>query len=423
MSDAGRAVEAVWRIEYPQLVATLSRLVRDVGLAEQLAQDAVVAALRQWPEQGVPQRPGAWLMATARHRAVDLIRRERNLAEKYAALAASEPEAPGPDAADVVRDDLLALVFVACHPVLPRESRVALTLRLLGGLTTEEIARAFLASPPTVAQRISRAKRTLARAGVPFEVPQEDELTERLPAVLEVVYLVFTEGHAATSGARWVRHDLAAEAMRLGRVLAGLLPREPEVHGLVALMELQASRFPARTDERGAPVLLADQDRSRWDRTLITHGLAALERAVTLPAPAGPYTLQAAIAARHARARSFAETDWTGIVALYDALRQLAPSPVVELNRAVAVLHADGPAAALEALAALDGDARLARYHLLPAVRAEALQRLGRHAEAAAELRRAADLAPTDRERALLTGRAERADAPPRPLRVEGADA
>lgn len=410
MSDARRTVEAVWRIESPRLVGALTRLVRDVGLAEQLAQDAFVLALEQWPRDGVPDRPGAWLMATARHRAVDLVRRERNLAAKYATLAATEEEAaPGPDDPETIRDDLLALVFTACHPVLPRESRVALTLRLLGGLTTEEIARAFLVPAPTVGQRISRAKRTLSEAQVPFAVPQADELAERLPAVLEVVYLVFTEGHLATSGDRWVRHELAAEAMRLGRVLAGLLPREPEVHGLVALMELQAAHFPARTDAAGEPVLLPDQDRSRWDRTLINHGLAALDRATRLRAPLGAYTLQAAIAAQHARAPTFAATDWDAVVALYDALAQVAPSPVVGLNRAVAVLYADGPEAALAALAELGDDPRLQRYHLLPAARAEALQRLGRHAAAAAELRRAAELAPTERERRALLGRAQEA--------------
>lgn len=409
MADVQRTIEAVWRIESPRLIAALARLVRDVGLAEELAQDAFVVALEQWPRHGVPERPGAWLMATARHKAIDLVRRERTLARKYATLAASEAVVPAPDAA--VRDGLLALVLVACHPVLPRESRVALTLRLLGGLTTEEIARAFLVPSATVGQRISRAKRTLTEAQVPFAVPQEDELPERLPAVLEVVYLIFAEGHAATSGETWVRHDLAAEAMRLGRVLTGLLPGEPETHGLVALMELQASRFRTRTDAEGNPVLLQDQDRSRWDRTLIMHGLAELERAARLRAPLGPYTLQAAIAARHARAPSFAATDWEGIVALYDALAQLAPSPVVDLNRAVAVLHADGPVPALAALSELDGESRLRRYHLLPAVRAEALIRLGRHGAAAAELRRAAALAPTERERSLMLDRAARADA------------
>lgn len=412
MLDAGRTVEAVWRMESARLIGALTRLVRDVGLAEQLAQDAFVVALEQWPEQGVPDNPGAWLMVTARHKAVDLIRRQRSLDERYARIAtvagAGAEVAPAPDAVaeDPVGDDVLSLVFIACHPVLPRESRVALTLRLVGGLTTEEIARAFLAPSATVGQRISRAKRTLAEAQVPFEVPGAEELPSRLSAVLEVVYLIFNEGYAATSGERWVRRELAQEAMRLGRVLSGLLPREPEVHGLVALMELQASRFAARAAGGGEPVLLPDQDRSRWDRTLVAHGLRALDRATHLGRPLGPYTVQAAIAACHARAPRFEDTDWEAIVALYDALAQLAPSPVVALNRAVAVMHADGPQAALEALDAVAHDPRLARYHLLGAVRADALVRLGRPAEAAEELERAAGLAPTQRERDLLMARA-----------------
>jgi RNA polymerase sigma factor (sigma-70 family) len=402
--DARRSVEAVWRIEAPRLVAALTRLLRDVGWAEEVAQDAFVAALEQWPRDGVPDRPGAWLMAVARRRAIDRIRRERGRDERYA-LVAEGVVAEDADAPEAIEDDLLALVFVTCHPVLPRESRVALTLRLLGGLTTEEVARAFLVPSPTIGQRISRAKRTLAEAHVPFEVPQEDELPARTAAVLEVVYLVFNEGYSASSGDAWIRRDLAREAMRLGRVLAGLLPRAPEVHGLVALMELQASRFGARTAPDGSPIVLGDQDRTRWDRTLIAHGLAALDRAIALRRPLGPYTLQAAIAACHARARTFAETDWDAIVALYDALAQLAPSPVVELNRAVAILHTDGPAAALSALDAVADDPRLARYHLLGATRADVLRRLGRGAEADAELRRAAALAPTERERALLLSR------------------
>lgn len=412
MLDAGRTVEAVWRMESARLIGALTRLVRDVGLAEQLAQDAFVVALEQWPVQGVPDNPGAWLMVTARHKAVDLIRRQRSLDERYARIAtvagAGAEVAPAPDAVveDPVGDDVLSLVFIACHPVLPRESRVALTLRLVGGLTTEEIARAFLAPSATVGQRISRAKRTLAEAQVPFEVPGAEELPSRLSAVLEVVYLIFNEGYAATSGERWVRRELAQEAMRLGRVLSGLLPREPEVHGLVALMELQASRFAARAAGGGEPVLLPDQDRSRWDRTLVAHGLRALDRATHLGRPLGPYTVQAAIAACHARAPRFEDTDWEAIVALYDALAQLAPSPVVALNRAVAVMHADGPQAALEALDAVAHDPRLARYHLLGAVRADALVRLGRPAEAAEELERAAGLAPTRRERDLLMARA-----------------
>lgn len=412
MTDARRTVEVVWRIEAPRLIASLARLVRDVGLAEELAQDAFVAALEQWPREGVPERPGAWLMATAKHRAIDRIRRERARDDKYAQLAADPSlaaagSAPAPeDTVEALDDDLLSLIFTACHPVLPREARVALTLRLLGGLTTEEIARAFLVPPATLGQRISRAKRTLREAQVPFAVPQEDELAERLSAVLEVVYLVFNEGYAATSGDDWVRRDLAGEAMRLGRVLAGLMPREPEVHGLLALMALQASRFPARTGPGGEHILLADQDRGRWDRTLIAHGLAALQRATRLRRPLGPYTLQAAIAAVHARAPTFADTDWEAIVALYDALAQLTPSPVVALNRAVAILHADGPQAALVALGEVLDDPRMARHHLLGAVHGDVLARLGRHAEAAEALERAAEVAPTPRERALLLERA-----------------
>lgn len=432
--DARRTVEAVWRIESPRLVAGLARTLRDVGLAEDVAQEAFVAALEQWPDQGVPDNPGAWLTTVARRRAVDLVRRERTRDEKYARLAADlvAPAAsthggaaraadggavlvgsvPAPDAVvdRPVDDDLLALVLVACHPVLPRESRVALTLRLVGGLTTDEIARAFLVPSATVGQRISRAKRTLAEARVAFEVPQTDELRERVPAVLEVLYVVFTEGHSATSGDTWVRRDLAQDAMRLGRVLAGLLPGEPEVHGLLALMELQASRFTARTGPDGEPVLLEDQDRSRWDRLLVARGLAALDRAFALGTRGrrvlGPYTLQAAIAACHARAATFADTDWDAIVALYDALAAVAPSPVVELNRAVAVLMADGPERALDVLDGVADDPRLARHHLYGAARGDVLSRLGRHAEAAEVLEHAAGLAPTPHERRLLLGRA-----------------
>ncbi|KQS98478.1 RNA polymerase sigma factor [Cellulomonas sp. Leaf395] len=403
MTDARRTVEVIWRIESPRLIAALTRLVRDVGLAEELAQDAFVTALEQWPVTGVPDEPGAWLMVTARHRAIDLIRREQNRAAKYAVVAHSLADVEAADRIvdEPIGDDLLALVFLTCHPVLPRESRIALTLRLFGGLTTDEIARAYLVPSPTIGQRISRAKRTLAEAHVPFEVPQADQLPTRVRSVLEVLYVIFTEGHSATSGSTWVRRDLADEAMRLGRVLAGLLPREPEVFGLVALMELQASRF----DARGDGVLLQDQDRRRWDRTLIEHGMAALDRATTLGRPLGPYTVQAAIAACHSRAGRFEDTDWEAIVALYDALAQLSPSPVVELNRAVAVLHADGPEAALVALDAIRHDPRLARYHLLGAVRADVLARLGRTDEAAEELERAAALAPTQRERNLLMAR------------------
>jgi RNA polymerase sigma factor (sigma-70 family) len=399
--DVRRTVEAVWRMESAHLVATLSRLVNDVGLAEDLAQETFAAAVSQWPVEGVPDNPAAWLMAVGRRRAVDLIRRERTLAQRYATIA-DDPLAD--DAAQ--RDDLLALVFVACHPVLSRESRAALTLRMVGGLTTDEVARAFLVPSATIGQRISRAKRTLAEAHVPFEVPRDADLPARLDAVLEVIYLVFNEGYSATTGDRWVRRDLAEEAMRLGRRLAGLLPRQPEVHGLIALMELQASRFTARVGPHGEAVLLEDQDRSRWDRTLIGHGLAELARAVALRAPLGPYTLQAAIAAAHARAATFADTDWDGVAALYDALAQLNPSPVVELNRAVALLHADGPSAALGVLDGIADDPRMARYHLYGAVRAEVLTRLGRTAEAAAELERAAGLAPNQRERNLLMARA-----------------
>ncbi|WP_280782970.1 RNA polymerase sigma factor [Rhodococcus opacus] len=409
--DVQRTVEAVWRMESPRLIASLTRLVRDVGIAEEIAQDAFVLALEQWPEQGVPDKPGAWLTATAKHKAIDRIRRDRSRQSKYTEIAvdpaAQPPSAmPAPDAVDGVEDDLLALVFVACHPVLPRESRVALTLRLVGGLRTDEIARAFLVPSATMGQRISRAKRTLSEAKVPFEVPAREELPARLAAVLEVVYLVFNEGYSATSGEDWIRRDLASEAMRLARVLAGLLPREPEVHGLVALTELQASRFAARVGADGEPVLLQEQDRSRWDRTLLTHGNAALERAVGLGRPLGPYSLQAAIAGCHARAPRFEDTDWEAIVALYDALAQVAPSPVVELNRAVALLHSDGPGAALAALDAVRDDPRLARLHLYGAVRGEVLERLGRYGEAARILEDAAATAPTRRERNLLMARA-----------------
>jgi RNA polymerase sigma factor (sigma-70 family) len=407
--DVRRTVEAVWRMESARLVIALTRLVRDVGLAEDLAQEAFTAALAQWPSEGVPDKPGAWLMAIARRKAIDVIRRERVRDEKYVQLA-TDPTLAGHVE---VADGMLALMLIACHPVLSRESRAALTLRMVGGLSTEEIARAFLVPPAIVGQRISRAKRTLAEAHVPFAVPGAAELPARLSAVLEVIYLIFNEGYSSTSGDRWVRQDVAEDAMRLGRVLAGLLPKEPEVHGLVALMELQASRFGARTGADGGPVLLEDQDRSRWDRTLMAHGLAELARAVNLRRPLGPYTLQAAIAGRHARARTFADTDWQAVVALYDALAQLAPSPVVELNRAVAVLHADGEQAALRSLDAIRDDSRMARYHLYGAVRGDVLRRLGRYAEAAEELERAAGLAPTPHERRLLLHRAAAVNANP----------
>ncbi|GAA1877743.1 RNA polymerase sigma factor [Asanoa iriomotensis] len=396
--DARRTVEAVWRMNSGRLVASLTRLVNDVGLAEDFAQDAYLAALEQWPREGIPDEPAGWLLTTARRRAIDMIRREGVRETKYALLG--EESAPATD------QDLLSLVFVACHPVLAQESRAALTLRMVGGLSTDEIARAFLVPSATIGQRISRAKRTLAEAEVPFGLPDPDELPARLNAVLEVVYLIFTEGYAATSGDRWIRRDLAEQAMRLGRILAALMPAEPEVYGLVALMELQASRFGARTGPDGQQVLLEDQDRSRWDRTLIAHGFGALGRARKLRKPLGPYTVQAAIAACHARAPRFADTDWAAILALYDALSQLAPSPVVRLNRAVALLHVDGPQAALDAVEELAADPRLHRYHLFGAVRGDLLLRLGRHAEAAEELERAAALAPTRQERTLLMERA-----------------
>jgi RNA polymerase sigma factor (sigma-70 family) len=412
-ADATRAIEAVWRIESARLIAGLARIVRDVGLAEDLAQDALVAALEQWPESGVPDRPGAWLMATAKHRAIDRIRRDKVLERKQEELgreleAVGEGEELDLDAAldDPVGDDLLRLVFTTCHPVLSTQARVALTLRLLGGLTTEEIARAFLIADATVAQRIVRAKRTLAAARVPFEVPGRDELAERLGSVLEVVYLVFNEGYSATAGEDWVRPALCEDALRLGRILAELVPGEPEVHGLVALMELQASRLRARVGPSGEPILLLDQDRGRWDFVLIGRGLAALERAQRLSGALGPYALQAEIAACHARARTPEETDWTRIAALYDGLVALTGSPVVELNRAVAFGMAFGPAAGLEIADGLTGEPALERYHLLPAVRGDLLAKLGRAEEARAEFERAAFLTANARERSVLLGRA-----------------
>ncbi|MBV9281299.1 MAG: RNA polymerase sigma factor [Chloroflexi bacterium] len=412
MSETNRAIEAVWRIESARLIAGLARIVRDVGLAEELAQDALVAALEQWPESGVPEKPGAWLMATAKHRAMDQFRRKETLARKYEQLAReleTSPELGAPDLDaidDHIGDDLLRLVFTACHPVLSTEARVALTLRLLGGLTTEEIARAFLVPVATVAQRIVRAKRTLREARVPFEVPARAELAGRLSSVLEVIYLIFNEGYAATAGDDWVRPALCEDALRLGRILAELMPAEPEVHGLVALMEIQASRLRARVGPAGEPVLLLDQDRGRWDRLLIRRGLAALQRAEDLGGALGPYALQAAIAACHARARTAAETDWERIAALYDALAELAPSPVVELNRAVAVAMAFGPEAGLEVADTLASEPSLQAYHLLPSVRGDLLHKLGRFGEARAELERAASLTRNARERALLLERA-----------------
>ena len=412
-SDAHRAIEAVWRIESARLIAGLTRMVGDVGVAEDLAHDALVAALERWPESGVPDNPGAWLMATAKHRAIDRSRRRRVIERKHQELGrelevAAQLSDVDWDAAidDEVGDDLLGLMFMCCHPVLSSEARVALTLRLLGGLTTGEIARAFLVAESTVAQRIVRAKRTLAEARVPFEVPAGDALASRLESVLEVVYLVFNEGYAATAGDDWMRPALCEEALRLGRILAELAPREPEVHGLVALMEIQASRARARTGPRGEPVLLLDQDRARWDRILIGRGLAALERAERLGAGLGPYGVQAAIAACHARARTAQETDWTRIAALYDALAQLTPSPVVELNRAVAVAMAFGPQAGLQIVDAIAAEPALRAYHLLPSVRGDLLARLGRHDEARAEFERAASLTGNARERELLLERA-----------------
>jgi RNA polymerase sigma factor (sigma-70 family) len=412
-SDAHRAIDAVWRIESAKLIAGLARLTRDLGVAEDLAQDALVAALERWPESGVPDNPGAWLMAAAKHRAIDRLRRDKLLERKHEELGRElevrqEAATPDLDTAldDHVGDDLLRLVFISCHPVLSTEARTALTLRLLGGLTTDEIARAFLVPEATIAQRIVRAKRTLAAARVPFEVPRGAELHARLASVLEVVYLVFNEGYSATRGDHWMRPALCEEALRLGRILAGLVPAEPEVHGLVALMEIQASRSRARVGPSGEPILLLEQDRARWDQLLIRRGLAALERAESLRGALGPYALQAAIAACHARARVASETDWERISALYDALAQIAPSPIVELNRAVAVAMAFGPAAGLELADALLAEPALARYHLLPSVRGDLLAKLGRYDEARAELERAASLTRNAREREMLLARA-----------------
>jgi RNA polymerase sigma-70 factor, ECF subfamily len=421
-TDAHRAIDAVWRIESPRLIAGLARIVRDLGVAEDLAQDALVAALEQWPKSGVPDNPGAWLMAAAKHRAIDHFRRNTLLERKHEELgrefATREMVVPDLTSAldDDVGDDLLRLVFVSCHPVLSTEARVALTLRLLGGLTTVEIARAFLVPEPTIAQRVVRAKRTLAEKGVPFEVPRGPELGARLSSVLEVIYLIFNEGYSATAGDDWMRPALCEDALRLGRVLAELAPREPEVHGLVALMEIQASRSGARTGSSGEPILLLDQNRARWDQLLISRGLAALGRSDNARAqklrPAddgdrqGPYALQAAIAACHARARTPEETDWAQIVALYAELARLTPSPVVELNRAVALAMAFGPAAGLELVDALTSEPSLQNYHLLPSVRGDLLKKLGRMDEARAEFERAASLTRNTRERELLIGRA-----------------
>ncbi len=413
--EAHRAIEAVWRIEAARLIAALARRVRDVGLAEDFAQEALLAALEQWPEAGIPENPGAWLMATAKRRAIDYFRRravaERRQDELGREMEIREQSVPDFDAAldDDIGDDLLRLIFAACHPILPTEARLALTLRLLGGLTTEEIARAFLVPEPTMAQRIVRAKRALAGARVPFEIPRKAEFGERLASVLQVIYLVFNEGYVATSGDAWLRPELCEEALRLGRILAELIAGEPEVHGLVALMELQASRMRARVGASGEPVLLPDQNRVLWDQLLIRRGLAALDRAERLGGALGPYALQAAIAACHARARTAEETDWARIVALYDLLAQVMPSAVVELNRAVAVAMAEGPAAGLARVDALAEEPALRNYHLLPGVRGDMLTRLGRMAEAKAEFARAAALAKNQREREMMRERAARA--------------
>lgn len=419
-SDAHRTIETVWRMEAPRLIAGLARLTRDVGRAEELAQDALLAALKQWPEDGVPRNPAAWLMQVAKHRALDTARREIMARRKHDEIGRDidneGPAMPDIDEAldDEVGDDLLRLIFTACHPVLPKEARIALTLRLLGGLTTDEIARAFLVPEPTMAQRIVRAKKTLSEAKVPYEVPTGAELGERLASVLEVVYLIFNEGYSATAGEDWVRPALCEEALRLGRILVARAPDEPEVHGLVALMELQASRLRARVGGDGAPILLLDQDRARWDRLLIGRGLAALERAQQLAGAApGPNLLQAALAACHARARTAEETDWKRIVALYTVLRQVMPSPIVELNRAVAISMAEGPEAGLGLVEALAGEPALKRYHLLPGVRGDLLAKLGRHREAAEAFEHAVALTQNARERALMQERAvkERAAA------------
>jgi len=411
--DIHGSIDAVWRIESPKLIASLTRIVRDIGLAEDLAQDALVAALEQWPKSGVPENPGAWLMATAKHRAIDHFRRNTLLDRKHEELgrevAEQEMKVPDLNAAldDNVGDDLLRLVFIACHPVLSTEAQVALTLRLLGGLTTDEIARAFLVPEPTMAQRIVRAKRTLSEKQVPFEVPRGPDLAARLSSVLAVIYLIFNEGYAATAGDDWLRPALCDDALRLGRVLAELAPKEPEVHGLVALMELQASRAKARVGPSGEPILLKDQDRAQWDQLLIRRGLGALDRAKQLGIAAGPYVVQAELAACHAKARTPEETDWARIVRLYDALAQLSPSPVIELNRAVAVSMAFGPAAGLELVNALTSDPSLQKYHLLPSVRGDLLTKLRRFDEARLEFERAASLTRNVRERELLLHRAK----------------
>jgi RNA polymerase sigma-70 factor, ECF subfamily len=413
-TDTHRSIDAVWRIESPRLIAALTRMVRDVGLAEDLAQEALVTALEQWPTSGVPENPGAWLMTTAKRRALDLFRRQTMLERKHEEITREleekqERSADAIEAAaeDEIGDDLLKLVFISCHPVLSIESRTALTLRLLGGLTTDEIARAFLVPEATVAQRIVRAKKTLAEARIPFEVPRKTELAKRLSSVLGVVYLIFNEGYSATAGEDWMRPALCEDALRLGRVLQGLMSEEPEVHGLVALMEIQASRAAARTGPTGEPILLTDQDRGRWDQLLIRRGLAALARAEALGGALGPYALQAALAACHARARTAAETDWARIVVLYGALAEISPSPVVELNRAVAVSMASGPEEGLTIVDSLVKEGSLKAYHLLSAVRGDLLFKLKRYSEARPEFERAAELTRNTRERQLLLARAD----------------
>lgn len=418
-SETHRAISAVWKIEQPRLIAGLTRVVRDISMAEELAQDALVIALKTWPQSGVPNNPGAWLMQAAKRRAIDMFRHRKMAAEKLIDVGHGiETDTPDPveqlhDALDDdVGDDLLRLIFTSCHPVLPPESRVALTLRLLGGLTTEEIARAFLVAEPTIGQRIVRAKRTIAEAGVPFEVPRGAERAERLASVLGVVYLIFNEGYSATAGSDWMRPQLCDEALRLGRVLARLTPEESEVHALVALMEIQASRIQARTDAEGEPVLLLDQDRSRWDQLLIRRGLAALAEAERLGGAEGPYAIQAAIAACHARAHKGSDTDWPRIAALYGILAEVTPSPVIELNRAVAISMAEGPGPALALIDAIKDEPALKSYHFLPVVRGDLLEKLGRRAEAKAEFEKAASLTHNEREKAFLLGRAAIAGAP-----------
>jgi RNA polymerase sigma factor (sigma-70 family) len=420
VADTHRAIDAVWRIESARLIAGLARIVRDVGVAEELAQDALVVALEKWPETGVPDNPGAWLMATAKHRAIDYFRRNKLLERKHEELGrelktqqeAAVANFDTTNLNDDIGDDLLRLVFVSCHPVLSTEGRVALTLRLLGGLTTQEIARAFLVPEPTIAQRIVRSKRTLSEARVPFEVPRGADLTARLSSVLEVIYLIFNEGYSATTGEDWMRPALCEDALRLGRILAGLVPTVAEVHGLVALMEIQASRIHARVGAKGEPILLLDQDRTRWDHVLIRRGLAALQRAEELGGTLGPYALQAAIAACHGRAHTAAETDWARIAELYESLAQLMPSPIVELNRAVAVAMAFGPAAGLELIDAIASDPSLKSYHLLPSVRGDFLYKLSRFTEAQAEFQRAASMTHNARERELLLDRARACNNP-----------